>query len=235
MATESREVTLTTTTANTAELVSKPGTKAQVWEYFGLKKADDGSAIDNGNVYCRACRRKVVAKSGNTSNLAAHLRNNHPKIHAQLKSSCRGGEKPTPATPSSSIQPTVAESFDKSKEYDKTGKRWTELTDAVTYFIAKDCQAMHVVEKPGFKKMVNTFDKRYTLPSRKYFSRTALPKMYASLKEKVRKELASVSFFSSTTDLWSSIGMKPYISFTVHFIDSQWVLQLLPTDSVHAR
>ena len=49
--------------------------------------------------------------------------------------------------------------------------------------------------------------------------------MYASLKEKVRKELASVSFFSSTTDLWSSIGMKPYISFTVHFIDSQWVLQ----------
>ena len=91
----------------------------------------------------------------------------------------------------------------------------------MTYFIAKDCQAMHVIEKPGFKKMVNTFDKRYTLPSRKYFSRTALPKMYASLKEKVRKELASVSFFSSTTDL----GMKPYISFTIHFIDSQWVLQ----------
>ena len=58
MATESREVTLTTMTANTAELVSKPGTKAQVWEYFGLKKAYDGSAIDDGNVYCRACRRK---------------------------------------------------------------------------------------------------------------------------------------------------------------------------------
>jgi hypothetical protein len=49
--------------------------------------------------------------------------------------------------------------------------------------------------------------------------------MYASLKEKVRKELSSVTFFSSTTDLWSSIGMKPYISFTVHFIDLQWVLQ----------
>lgn len=208
-----------------AELVSKPGTKAQVWEFFGLKKANDGSAIDDGNVYCRACRKKVVAKQGNTSNLQSHLRTNHPRIHAQLKGSCRRGEQQTPARPSSSIQPTLAESFDKSKEYDKNGKRWTELTDAVTYFIAKDCQAMYAVEKPGFKKMINTFDKRYTLPSRKYFSRTALPKLYSSLKEKVRKELEGVTFFSSTTDLWSSIGMKPYISFTVHFIDSEWVLQ----------
>ena len=73
MAIESREVTLTTTMANTVEQVSKSGTKAQVWKYFRLKKADDGSAIDDGNLYCRACQKKVVTKSGNTSNLAAHL------------------------------------------------------------------------------------------------------------------------------------------------------------------
>jgi hypothetical protein len=48
-------------TGSTMELVTKPGTKAPVWEFFGLKKAEDGTGIDNGNVYCRACRRKVVA------------------------------------------------------------------------------------------------------------------------------------------------------------------------------
>lgn len=38
--------------ANTMELISKPGTKAQIWENFGLKKANDESGINDGIVYC---------------------------------------------------------------------------------------------------------------------------------------------------------------------------------------
>ena len=54
--------------------------------------------------------------------------------------------------------------------YEKTGKRWKELTESVTYFLAKDNQAMYTVEKPGFKKMLKTFDARYKPPGRKYFN-----------------------------------------------------------------
>ena len=39
------------------------------------------------------------------------------------------------------------------------------------------------------------------------------------------EELSSVEYFSGTTDLWSSVGLKPYISYTIHYIDDQWQFQ----------
>ena len=39
------------------------------------------------------------------------------------------------------------------------------------------------------------------LPGRKHFSHTALPKLYAECREKVKEE----THFSTTTDLWSIV------------------------------
>ena len=51
------------------EIIPKPGTTSEVWQYFGLLKGPNGQAIDDGSAYCKLCRKKVLAKSGNTSNL----------------------------------------------------------------------------------------------------------------------------------------------------------------------
>ena len=67
-----------------SELVPKRNTKAPVWEYFGLEKDKDGATVDDGRFTCRICRRKVLARNGNTSNLTAHLRNSHPRTYSQL-------------------------------------------------------------------------------------------------------------------------------------------------------
>jgi len=56
-----------------AELVSNPGTKSNVWDYFGLKKWSNGEIVDNGAAVRRSCRKTVAAKHVNTSNLLAHL------------------------------------------------------------------------------------------------------------------------------------------------------------------
>lgn len=81
------------------------------------------------------------------------------------------------------------------------------------------------------------FDGRYEVPSRSYFSRTALPTLYASTRKQVNQELSNVQYLSATTDMWSSIGMRPYMSYTVHYIDDEWKLrnrclqtQFLPDD-----
>ena len=74
----------------------------------------------------------------------------------------------------------IKEAFIKSQPYDKKGKQWNELTNTVTYCIAKDSLAINTVEHTRFKKMVKAFDSRYELPSRNYFSRTALPALYDS-------------------------------------------------------
>ena len=135
-------------------------------------------------------------------------------------------------------QSTLKETLERGQKYERKGKKWKELTDAVTYYIAKDSLPVYSVEKPGFKRLLNTMDNRYEVPGRFYFTRTAIPALYATTRDTVKQELSTIKYFSATTDLWSSQGMVPYISYTVHFIDSStWKLksrclqtQFLPED-----
>ena len=67
------------------ELIAESVTKRIVWDYFGLERGPDGKPINNGKVICRTCCLRVTAWHGNTSNLLAHLRTSHAKIHADVK------------------------------------------------------------------------------------------------------------------------------------------------------
>ena len=41
--------------------------------------------------------------------------------------------------------------------------------------------------------------------------------------QKVKEKLSSITSLSSTTDMWSStVGLRPYMSDTIHFIDKYW-------------
>ena len=84
---------------------------------------------------------------------------------------------------------------------------------------------IYTVEKRGFCDMLRELDVRYTLPSHSHFSRTAIPNLYTSTRDVVSREVQNVLYFSATTDLWSSVGLKPYLSFTMHYIDEEWKLR----------
>jgi len=45
------------------------------------------------------------------------------------------------------------------------------------------------------------------------------------VKDKVLKEFKDISFYSATTDMWSSSNMTPYMSLTVHYITDDCTLQ----------
>ena len=62
-------------------------------------------------------------------------------------------------------QPTLFSVVSKTQPHDRNGRRWTELTDLITYWIAKDGLPLYVVEKSGFKKMIDVFDPKYEVPS----------------------------------------------------------------------
>ena len=49
--------------------------------------------------------------------------------------------------------------------------------------------------------------------------------MYATTKERVAREVAGVTHYASTTDLWSSVDLKPYISYTIQFITDEMKLR----------
>ncbi|KAM9857662.1 uncharacterized protein ACBR49_001273 [Aulostomus maculatus] len=59
------------------DLISKPRSKSTVWLYFGLKADEKGQPLNSGEAICRLCRKIVLAKGGNTTNLRSHLRRRH--------------------------------------------------------------------------------------------------------------------------------------------------------------
>lgn len=203
-------------------LVNKPKTKSPVWAYFGFKPGPDGKPADPLSAICRLCKFPAAAKGGNTSNLFSHLEKKYPTEYAAIKSGIRASTEASSSRPSDNRQRTIVEAVAANQKYSRSSKRWQQLTNSVTHCLAKDMMPIYSIEKPGFKKMLQTFDSRYELPSRKYFTNTALPQLYSKVRETVVNELQSAKFYSSTTDMWSSEGLLPYISYTVHFVNSSW-------------
>lgn len=209
--------------SNTAEeLIPKKGATSVVWNWFGYKRADK----EQTTVICKQCKNTVISKGGNTSNLFHHLKHRHPVQYeecqkAREESSTADARKPKQ---SRLVQHGIAESLASCTPYDRKSKRWKDITQAVTICLAKDMMPIQTVEKEGFKQLVKKLDPRYTLPKRKYFSKTALPDMYEEYREKVEASLSSADYYASTTDLWSSRTTEPYLSLTVHYINSDWEL-----------
>lgn len=123
------------------------------------------------------------------------------------------------------IQQSIKSSFTAGTPYDKTSKKWKDITSAITHHIAKDMLPIQTGEKEGFRKLIRTLEPRYEIPSRKYFSQKCLPQFYTECRERVYNEISNVTFFSTTADLWSNRTTEPYISLTIHYIDGDWKLQ----------
>ena len=208
------------------DLVAKPGTKSVVWQTYGLRKKGNGDVVDDETALCRSFRRNVSAKNGYTSNLLAHLRIHHCKLYGEVTALMKSGKSARETRGTPTEQPRLSTFVETSQLYEKRGRKWKKLTESVTYFLAKDSQPMYNVEKPGFCTLLQSFDGRYKLPSRKYFSETAIPSLYSNERAKLLEKLSRIAVhFSATTDLWSSAGLKPYISYTIHFINANWKLQ----------
>lgn len=127
--------------------------------------------------------------------------------------------------PAKTTQVSITQAFTNATQYEKDSRRWKEITDAISYYIAKNMAPIATVERSGFKHLVKTLDRRYTVPSRPHFSQTALPNMYKTCRNKVAAELKFVKHFAATSDLWSSRTMDPYLSLTLHYIDDEWKLR----------
>ncbi len=215
--------------SSSVRIIPKANTVSPVWTYFGLEADGQGKLISKEIAICRLCNSRTSTKGGSTSNLFSHLKNHHPKEYAYLKSAsskpAKSSHQPSSHQSSSSSQPTLASVVDKLKPYNRDGKKWQDLTDSVTFCLCKAMLPIYTVEKPGFQRMLKSFDSQYQLPSRKYFSETAIPKLYNQEKERVVAELSLVKNFAATTDMWSSETGQPFLSYTVHFIDNEWKLR----------
>ena len=174
---------------------------------------------------CRECFAEVRAKLGNTSNLYSHLKTKHPDLYADLQKSSQS--KKQSSIQQNSNQTLIKEALLRGQKLATNSREHARLTKSVTYWLAKDSQPEYAIEKPGFKRMLKAFAPRYELPGRNYFSRTAIPTLFSETYDKLKRTFSSteVSFFSATTDLWTSCAKDPFLSYTVHYITPEWQLR----------
>ncbi|KAK2190879.1 hypothetical protein NP493_65g01022 [Ridgeia piscesae] len=114
--------------------------------------------------------------------------------------------------------------FSSANKYDTKSTYHHKLTRSVINFICKAALPVYTVEKEGFKSLLEAFDPQYALPSRSYFSKTAITKLYNEVSGRLRDSLSNIDYYSCTTDLWSSHTTDPYMSLTIHYIEN-WELQ----------
>lgn len=206
--------------ASSEYLIPKKGNVSSViWNWFGFVASDTEQTAPR----CKVCLA-VATKGSCTTNLLQHLKQRHAAEWERCCSLRKEQDRGSPST-ATTKQPSVLETFTNCIPYDKKGARWKAITDAVAMYIAKDMVPIYTVEKPGFIHLLKVLDPRYVLPSRKYFSDVALPQLYNSTHQRIAAELDGVSFYSATTDLWSSRVMQPYLSLTLHFINDDWTLR----------
>ena len=216
---------------------SKVTRKAPVWAYFYLKETIESeasedqsdvceySAKQSNRAICSLCKSVVIAKGGNTSNLLAHLRVHHPSKLAEVRTAMKRvkhGSQEKLINGSKKKQLTLQDAL--KPKYNRQSKKWQQLTDSVTFCLAKDMMPIYSIEKEGFRKLLYNFDPQYELPSRKYFSKTAIPILYSETQDKVAAEIKDVEFFSATADMWTSNTTEPYLSYTIHFVGNDWSL-----------
>lgn len=208
------------------ELVSKRKGTSVIWRYFGFRRGDEQQT----QVLCRTCKVIIATTGGNTTNLYKHLQHHHKQLHEEVQA-CASSKPPSTSKIPTTV--TVQQSFASITPYETQSKRHKEITAGIARFLAKDMMPMSAVSGTGFVDMVSILDRRYKIPSRNYFSQVAIPDMYNTCRTSVSFELSGVEYFASTTDLWSSRTTEPYLSFTVHFLSSDFELKTRCLETVY--
>lgn len=200
--------------------------KSTVWSHFGfsVKYDEQGTkTVSKQNTVCKHCFATLGYSSGNTSNMMAHLRRNHPGINLS-------GTRPITKT-----QQSIPAAF--QQQYSTHSEKHKSITRGIGVYIAKDMQPYSVVNDRGFRFLMKLVEPRYSIPSHTHFSDKIIPELYEVSRSEVESELRQAQFLALSTDSWTSRGTTSYLTVTVHFV-ADWeikcyVLQTRPVYESH--
>ncbi|XP_072386859.1 E3 SUMO-protein ligase ZBED1-like [Diabrotica undecimpunctata] len=190
---------------------------SNVWNYF--KRSADRKLAK-----CLTCGREYKT-SGNTSNLADHIKRFHPFMSTGPDCSASTNTTELSTSSARSSAQSISPFFKRSLQYDSTSQRKKDLNHALTLMIATDLQAFNIVNDSGFKNFVNMLDPRYVLSSKFTIRETIMNDMYQKCVLKLKDVLKQNNFVSITTDSWTSVSTESYMAITCHYIDQNFNLK----------
>ena len=98
------------------------------------------------------------------TNLFNRLKSTHRVIHDQVVKEQKNSKMKSSSTPVPATQSSIKDTLYSATAYPPSSHKHKELTDAITYMIAKDMFPINTISDPGFSKLINILDKQYVLP-----------------------------------------------------------------------
>ncbi len=136
-----------------------------MWNYL-----DSRAMMSSSVLYCVSYVEQLfLHHQGNTTNLYNHLKFNHRVQYEE----CLSVKKKAPSDARTATQTPITTSLFSASPYPAGSRRQIEITEAITHFIAKDMAPINTVCSAGFKKLINTLDKRYHPLPQLFFSSCA--------------------------------------------------------------
>ncbi|KAG8015001.1 Protein PAT1-like protein 1 [Nibea albiflora] len=83
--------------------------------------------------------------------------------------------------------------------------------------------------------MMEATEPRYVIPSRRYFTDTAVPALYKQTKAEITSSLLKADRVAVTCDAWTSVATESFVTVTAHVITDEWELKahVLQTRAMH--
>lgn len=140
------------------------------------------SDLDQVTTVYKICYAVIAAPQSNTTNLFNHLKSSYKIVFDQA---IKEQKEKALSTPDATGQLSIQDTLYNATTYSTSSQRHKEITNAITFFLAKNQCPINTGHNPGFKNLVNTLEK--CSPSRHHFSRVSLPALYNECREHVEK------------------------------------------------
>jgi hypothetical protein len=206
----------------TVPLIKPRKVTSSVWEYFGTYPSH--IANRDGMVVCTLCRdagkdpMKFEVKYGttkSTSKMSNHLSSNHREEFLASVAQQKSKKRPYAGE--------VDAMIDFTKKCKKSKK--DQVREAYLRWVVSDYVPLSQCDSQSFRDFMHVVDKSYENEDRKGV-RSRLVCTAAQIR-KILKRMVKGETIAITTDCWTSVSNKPYISLTGHFINEEWKLNSL--------
>lgn len=104
-------------------------------------------------------------------------------------------------------------------QYTLTSTQKEKIDKALAYFIAVDMQPYNTVafDQGNPTKLQTSITESN--------AEVKIPQLYEAIVKEVKLQLKGATFLSFTTDAWTSVSNKPYVSLRAHFVNNDWNMQ----------
>ncbi|XP_056280371.1 zinc finger BED domain-containing protein 4 isoform X1 [Pseudoliparis swirei] len=190
---------------------------SKLWNHFSI------SPTDPTKVVCLHCGR-TISRGKKTTNLGTsclfrHMQRFHGHV-LESNNAISGDAQSAGIRVKQELMDTSVFTAGQNRErFDERHPVAKKITKLVAEMLALDLQPSAVVENAGLSRLLEYLQPQYSLPPSSYFTSTAIPEMYARVKDVVLTHLkeAESGVVHFTTSIWVSSQTREYLTLTAHW------------------